>query len=345
MRLSVIIPTYNVAPYVGRSIRSVLAQSGDDTEIIVVDDGSSDGTAALCTELLESAPSIPSRLITQRHAGVSAARNAGARAATGDYLLFLDGDDYVSPQLVSQLRGVLQTESPDIVCWGFDTVTPDTMVIGHYFEHFRPPTERPLGGLALTRHLVRGDFSIWMGSAAFRRSFLSRYTINFTEGCRSGEDREFIYKAACRSEVTVFIPQTLSFYVARPGSMTRSGDIRQFDSVQAHIRASHYLAAASQNEESNNLAESILINNAVGGYFRHLENCMRYGEHANMKDLLLEIDRRYPGLNQCMRRIMKRRVQRSTKPALGTALFLLSPSLFWRALVMRRRSAGEVRAL
>ena len=123
--------------------------------------------------------------------------------------------------------------------------------------------------------------------------------------------------------------------------MTRSGDIRQFDSVEAHIRVSEYLAALG-NEDFRDLADLILINNAVGGYFRHLENCMRYGERSTVRDLLSEIDQRYPGLNQCMRKIMKRRVRNSTKPALGTALFLLSPNLFWKAqsIARRRRSGG-----
>ncbi|AXG14084.1 glycosyltransferase family 2 protein [Intrasporangium calvum] len=336
MRLSVIIPTYNVAPFIGRTIGSLVAQCRSECEIIVVDDGSDDATVPRVIELLSGASEVRSLLISQPNAGVSAARNVGLRNATGDYLLFLDGDDFVAPELLSRLQEVMQGTEPDIVCWGFDTKTPDLETVRQYFAHFSPPTLRISGVEALTQNVVEGKLPIWTGSAAYRTSFLRENGLDFTVGCHSGEDREFIYKSLSRAQDVFFIPEVLSFYLARPGSITRSGDLRQFDSVQAHLRTYGYLAAA-HDAKLERVAETILRKNAIGGYFRHLDNCMNFGEWSNILELLAQVDDLYPGLNQEVRQLMKRRLRTSRKPPIGTALFLVSPNAFWRIKVARRR--------
>ena len=91
-RFSVIIPAYNAEAFIARAIDSVLAQTWPAHEILVVDDGSADSTARIVAGYGEGV-----RYLRQENAGVSAARNAGARAATGDWLAFLDADDWYYP--------------------------------------------------------------------------------------------------------------------------------------------------------------------------------------------------------------------------------------------------------
>ena len=91
LKLSVVIPVYNVAPYLERCLRSVLKQTFRNQEIILVDDGSTDGSGELADRLAETDARI--RVIHQENQGLSGARNSGIRAATGDYLVFLDSDD------------------------------------------------------------------------------------------------------------------------------------------------------------------------------------------------------------------------------------------------------------
>lgn len=103
--VSVIIPAYNVARYITETLRSIRTQEGPDPEVIVVDDGSTDGTAELA---LASDPRI--RLIRQDRAGVSAARQAGTRIATGRYLKYVDADDLLAPgALAAQVRSIERT--------------------------------------------------------------------------------------------------------------------------------------------------------------------------------------------------------------------------------------------
>jgi glycosyltransferase involved in cell wall biosynthesis len=103
VRIGVITPAYNVAPYIGAAIRSVIAQSHTDWGLLVVDDGSSDGTAEIAARFAD--PRI--RIVRQANAGVSAARNRGIAEADADALLFLDADDWLAPDAFARLAHTL----------------------------------------------------------------------------------------------------------------------------------------------------------------------------------------------------------------------------------------------
>lgn len=114
---SVVIPVYQAGAYLGRCVESWLKQTKADLEVILVDDGSTDGSAGLCDEL--AALDARVRVIHQANAGVSAARNAGMEAARGEFLLFTDSDDYVAPDYLEKMAK-LQTETEsDLVLCGF----------------------------------------------------------------------------------------------------------------------------------------------------------------------------------------------------------------------------------
>jgi glycosyltransferase involved in cell wall biosynthesis len=109
--ISVIIPTYNRWPMLREAVDSVLAQTYRNFELIVVDDGSTDGSAARLARITE-----PIRVISQNHRGVAAARNAGARAAQGRYLAFLDSDDLWRPQKLAAQLAFMSTRPDIAVC-------------------------------------------------------------------------------------------------------------------------------------------------------------------------------------------------------------------------------------
>ena len=107
MRFSVIIPLYNKAPYVAKAIRSVLEQSFADYELIVVDDGSVDDSGAIALQLLEGRENA--RLIHQENAGVAVARNNGVEASQGDYLCFLDADDWWETTFLEEMSKLIES--------------------------------------------------------------------------------------------------------------------------------------------------------------------------------------------------------------------------------------------
>lgn len=112
--ISVIIPVYNADQYLRRCLDSILSQSYTTLEVILIDDGSQDNSPALCDALAQHDARI--RVIHQENQGVSAARNAGISAAAGDYLVFIDADDYVANDFFEHLLQAATQQQADIVC-------------------------------------------------------------------------------------------------------------------------------------------------------------------------------------------------------------------------------------
>ena len=132
--VSVIVPVYNLEKYIQKCIESLIGQTYRDTEIIVIDDGSSDKSPEILSELQDKHPKI--KVITQENSGVCAARNKGIAESTGDYILFVDGDDYLNPDYIDRLVDTALRNDSDLVISGYtvegsdksQTVIPDSYV-------------------------------------------------------------------------------------------------------------------------------------------------------------------------------------------------------------------------
>ena len=111
--VSVIIPVYNVEKYLEECIDSVLAQTYQNIEIILVDDGSTDSSGLICDRYAEKNTNIS--VIHQKNSGLSAARNSGLNKANGDYIYFLDSDDYISADAIEKLFSIAENDKSDIV--------------------------------------------------------------------------------------------------------------------------------------------------------------------------------------------------------------------------------------
>lgn len=184
--VSVIMPAYNVAPYVGAAIESVLAQTVTDWELLVTDDGSTDGTAAIVRRFAARDARI--RLLQQPNGGLSSARNCALRAATGEFLAILDSDDLWEPAYLGAQLEIL-TGDP-----GVDIVTGNAFELGgrRHGLPARPwPDPRPQPTLI---EILRDEEAIFIMSVMRRRVY---DTIGpFDEGLRTNEDYHFWLRAA-----------------------------------------------------------------------------------------------------------------------------------------------------
>jgi len=121
MNISVVIPVYNVGELLRNSVESILAQRDDNCELIIVDDGSTDNSGAICDEY-SSLSGV--RVIHKENGGLSSARNAGIDIAKGDYLLFLDSDDYFRPGSIGLLKSLIhRTGKFDFIQFRYDEVS------------------------------------------------------------------------------------------------------------------------------------------------------------------------------------------------------------------------------
>lgn len=142
MKLSVIIPVYNVAPYLRKCVESVVNQdlAPEEYEVILVDDGSTDGSGGICDSfsasqsLCLSAHQPNINVIHQPNAGLSAARNTGIMAAKGEYIQFVDSDDYLEPNVLGELVRQMDEEKLDVLRFDYQNVR----IVGEAYEVFEP---------------------------------------------------------------------------------------------------------------------------------------------------------------------------------------------------------------
>lgn len=135
IKLSFIVPVYNVERYLRKCVDSLLAQDYGDYEIILVDDGSTDNSGAICHEYASPSlaslhqSTIPIRVIHQPNAGLSAARNSGIKAAIGEYICFVDSDDYWQPNVLAGLMAQIKRDNLDVLRFDFQNVNEKYEII------------------------------------------------------------------------------------------------------------------------------------------------------------------------------------------------------------------------
>lgn len=332
VELSIVIPAYNVENHIALALNSLARQRARGFEVIVVDDGSSDRTGSVALERIRQEGLSDARVIRTENGGVSRARNVGLAEARGDYVLFVDGDDYVDPGLVRKTRALLDHAAslPDAILWKFVEVD-ERRVVSDFFRD-KPALPALMNGPeTLRRILIDRAIRLSMGSVAFRRQLLLDHGIRFAPGCVNGEDQEFIYKSLARSGLVACIDEALYFYVQRGTSITHTYNVKKFDFVHAFRRTAVDLRRAD-GEALRPVADMLENRYTVEDYFYNLKNCLNSAERPPIRRVLREIDLAYPGLNREMRALILRSVKNGGRLALSMYVFLLLPELYQAAL-------------
>lgn len=215
--VSVVIPAKNVAAYVGETIASALAQS-EITEVIVVDDGSTDGTAAIVSGFRDPRLS----LMTNDSTGVSAARNFGARHASGDWLLFLDADDRLRPGAVAELLAAARRAPGAVLVYGdYNTIDSEGRQIGRrdLLKGRRKPSGDVLARLAAGNFIVNGGIALTRAEA-FRAiggfDVSLRYCEDWHCWCRLAAIGEFEFAPALLLDYRLHTANTMNAAVRTP---------------------------------------------------------------------------------------------------------------------------------
>lgn len=193
MLLSVIIPVYNVAPYLRRGLDSITAQGGNDFEVILVDDGSTDGSPAICDEYAEKYSFV--RVFHIHNGGVGHARNVGIEKAEGKYLQFLDSDDFLDDGLYVRFREVLELHHDIDACFfGLKDFSDGESNEGHFVQEGLysdeiKESEKSLANLYLA---VKQAFLFFSPTTKFfRTSIVKDNKIRYREGIHFYEDYLF----------------------------------------------------------------------------------------------------------------------------------------------------------
>ena len=211
--ISVIVPVYNVETYLPRCVDSILAQTYENLEIILVDDGAKDHSGKICNEYAAKDSRI--RVIHKPNGGLSSARNEGIEAATGEYLAFVDSDDWIEPDAYEHMLGLMEKYDAKLVCAGRYDVDGAT---GEKTIGLCPPKEE-----CITAEEMVGRIFLWdnCDSSAcdklYHRSLLEGFRYPQGKVC---EDVPVTYKIVLQAERVVMCNKPIYNYYHRPDSIT-----------------------------------------------------------------------------------------------------------------------------
>ena len=215
VKVSVIMPAYNSEVYIRESIDSVLAQSFSDFELIVVDDGSTDTTAAI----VESYTDRRIRLIRQPNQGVSVARNTGLEAAKGEFITFLDSDDLCYPDFLKNLYHLIQSNQTEMSFSNYsesflaeDMHKTDVSKIRNFIK------EKLLGTRILTSDSQIDGLPVHINSVMIAKTLIERYRLQFLPNVRMYEDGNFLFKTFLAARKICGTYTCLEHYRRHPGS-------------------------------------------------------------------------------------------------------------------------------
>lgn len=232
--LSVIVPVYNTAPYLQACAQSILAQSLADLELILVDDGSTDGSGFLCDVLAAADRRVV--VLHTDNGGVSAARNRGLDRARGDFIGFVDSDDALHPAMYARLYRAARDEGADIACCGYRRTDENLR------EHGEPSVfpESTLNGLQALEYLFTDDYVYFTipCNKLFKAALFADY--RFPTGKRY-EDGHAAFRLLQKSGTVVCLPEALYSYRTHAESFTQAAlTVTNLDALDSVIDAVHF---------------------------------------------------------------------------------------------------------
>lgn len=235
-KISIIVPIYNVEKYLKKCVSSLINQTYHNLEIILVDDGTPDNSGTICDEFCLTDERV--RVIHKENGGLSDARNAGIECASGTYILFVDSDDFIHPQMVEVLYRNLKEKGADISICCFEEVqeeesTPD-------FEEITEENIEVFEGMAIMEQLIYKNLvTVVAWNKLYKRDLWNdlRYPRGYIH-----EDEFVIHELLHMAKKTVYTDAKLYYYLQRVNSITGQVKLKNVqDSLEAYERRMIFL--------------------------------------------------------------------------------------------------------
>ena len=227
--ITIIIPIYKVEKYIRQCVDSVIAQTYRDLEIILVDDGSPDNCPQICDEYSRKDSRV--KVIHKINGGLIAARKSGLKAATGEYVCFVDGDDWIEPDMYERVAESIAKHPSDCVITQFYFSYPDREDNSDYKLDHEFYTRDELEQLVYPTMLFDGAFykfgiypCCW--TKVFKKEILEKHIYDVDDRIRMGEDIAFTYPCLMECQTVSFVDKALYHYRINPESMTKAYDSR-----------------------------------------------------------------------------------------------------------------------
>ncbi len=256
-KVSVIVPVYNVGKYLEKCLESIISQSFKDIEIICVNDGSTDNSLQILTEYANKDTRI--KIISKPNGGLFSARHVGMAAAIGEYLLFVDSDDWIDKTLIEKTIQKISETNSDMVVFGAYSVKGQSVSRGMYSVNKINPKlkERLLSRKDYENDLFQFPPTAWC--KLYRRKFVEDNNIKFQE-IKDGEDQLFYLKAILTAKNIYIINEDLYYYVKnRAGAITSSYTKKSISPILNFYAAEELLKSLTLTDK--------YINQVINKYF------------------------------------------------------------------------------
>ena len=298
-------PVFNEAKYIKATLYSIINQNFSDYEVIVIDDGSTDDTLNIVEKTFEGL-SLPHQIIHQENSGVSSARNKGISLARGEYIVFVDGDDYILTNHLSQLYN----EGIDFSLTQMVKKENDILSNIHYYEF------EEISANDFIRMELEMKIPFNFVQLSYKTDIIKKHNLKFREDVTYGEDTDFAIRALSHGNSIKISNEITYYYIQHQDSLISTSKLKRFD----FIPVLEDLALFFKNQNRSDLAELIYTSRIPKAIFGNMNyffyNDYDYGEVIKkMKELdLFEKLSKFKG---------------DKKFGLKIKLFLLNPKLYY----------------
>lgn len=254
-KVSIIIPSYNVKAYIDECLDSIESQTYENIEIVIIDDGSDDGTLTIIYQRAKSTRRIY-KIISQKNSGQSVARNRGLEEATGKYVIFVDSDDWITAEdAVEKMVYKIQSESADFVQCSLEFVKNNRHSLYTVPQKSSIIGEQPLIDMLKVKDLYTSPWA-----KIYSAEFLRKYNIRFINGLVN-EDTAFSIIIAAKAQKVAFLSDVVYSSRERDGSTSRTSFIRMFKTMHEvmNITRNELIQNSRYSNEIRNLLESRYI--------------------------------------------------------------------------------------
>lgn len=231
---SFIIPVYNMEHYIRQCVDSIVLQNIEDCEIILINDGSKDESGAICDSLANDYSFV--KVFHKRNQGVSLARKDGLKIATGEYVIFLDCDDWVSPDFIGTLKTIIKSTPADYICYGVFNETRDHQFVESYPQITPGLYQKEDLEKYIFPYLVMDErgkqFKRGLNGKCFKRELCNNYMIE-DPAATMGEDTSVSVACLANCKSAYFIDKCLSYYRYNENSATKGHKIFNWDNPEA----------------------------------------------------------------------------------------------------------------
>mgnify|MGYP004515375493 CR=1 FL=1 len=242
--VSVIIPVYNVEKYLDKCLLSVVEQTMKDIEIILIDDGSTDNSLLKCKEWESKDSRI--KVYHQKNQGVSVARNLGIEKSMGDWIAFIDSDDWIEPNYVEELYKIARESDADIsICGFYFDYSDESVARGHFekdmqFNGRNEISQIQIQILAKNMSKIKNNSGDRIGAPwckLFKSSFVKENDLNFIPNLKRSQDVVFNLYALEKAKKVVYTNQPLYHYLINPDSVCVKFSKSILSNVNAYLSA------------------------------------------------------------------------------------------------------------